>query len=125
MFNSCLIIIRNIHNALRRNNVYLQYASSVHNETKLTVHFTVSRKPSSVNRHIILSSVTLLYLLCFLQLIAVWYSLNFAVVNNGDTRDDVAFATLGVPEWITVIELCTFNFLFVVSDGLLVSGYSQ
>lgn len=79
----------------------------------------------NINRRIILSTVSVLYLLCLLQFSFQWYLINWSVVINGDTRESIFFAALqGGPQWMLVIDESLFYAPLIVSDGLLVSRHS-
>ncbi|PPQ94507.1 hypothetical protein CVT25_014161 [Psilocybe cyanescens] len=55
----------------------------------------VSNKPASLNRRIVISTISVLYLLCFFDCIVEWYYLDWVVVINGDTRESIFFGKCG------------------------------
>ncbi|PPQ83551.1 hypothetical protein CVT25_006865, partial [Psilocybe cyanescens] len=80
-----------------------------------------SKKPANLNRRIVLSAISVLYLLCFLDFIVEWYYLDWEVVITGDTRESIFLATVGNGlEWAFVLSGFLENFLLIISDGLLV-----
>ncbi|PPQ72177.1 LOW QUALITY PROTEIN: hypothetical protein CVT25_008818 [Psilocybe cyanescens] len=90
-----------------------------------TMYLYVSKKIShSPNHRIVLSAMSLLYLLCFSEFVVQWYFLNWAIVSNGDTRESIFLETVGGgPPWIFVLDDFLFFAALIVSDGLLVGNY--
>ncbi|PPQ82850.1 hypothetical protein CVT25_009221 [Psilocybe cyanescens] len=81
----------------------------------------VSKKAENTNRRIVLSVISVLYLICFSDFIFQWYFLDWFVVVNGDTRESIFFGTLGGgPAWMGVLNTFLFYSLLIVSDGLLI-----
>lgn len=114
--------LRGIHHCLRRHNLPLQYASSNSRCTDLLTPCKVSKRSANLNRRIILSAISLLYLLALGDFIIEWYYLNLAVVTNGDTRKSIFISTLeGGSPWIFILDDCFYYGVFLVSDMLLVS----
>ncbi|PPQ79792.1 hypothetical protein CVT25_003146 [Psilocybe cyanescens] len=86
-----------------------------------TMYLYISKKPSNPNRHIIVTTTSILYLLCIGLFSIEWYYIDYAVVFNGDTRASILHTTLeGGPESIFVIYEFFFFLLFIVSDGILI-----
>ncbi|PPQ80969.1 hypothetical protein CVT25_014718 [Psilocybe cyanescens] len=81
----------------------------------------VSKKPTSLNRRIVISTISVLYLLCFADFIVEWYYLDWVVVINGDTRESIFWGSVGEgPQWIFVLNDFLQISSFIVADGLLV-----
>ncbi|PPQ88151.1 hypothetical protein CVT25_005117 [Psilocybe cyanescens] len=74
-----------------------------------------------MNRRVVLSAISALYLLCLSQFIEQWYSIDLDIVINGDTRETTFISTVeGGPTWVWVFaDFLTYS-SFVVSDGLLI-----
>ncbi|PPQ90614.1 hypothetical protein CVT25_006684 [Psilocybe cyanescens] len=49
----------------------------------------LSKKPANLNRLIVLSAISVLYLLCLLEFIVQWYYLDWVVVIAGDTQESI------------------------------------
>ncbi|PPQ81329.1 hypothetical protein CVT25_015085 [Psilocybe cyanescens] len=94
--------------------------SSNLNSSMLFNFLMVSKKSANMNRRIILSAISVLYLLCFFNFIFQWYILDWSVVINGDTRKSVFIATVEGPHWAFVLTVFLVYSLFIVSDGLLI-----
>ncbi|PPQ92899.1 hypothetical protein CVT25_010454 [Psilocybe cyanescens] len=86
-----------------------------------TMYLYLSKKPTNSNRHIILSAISLLYLLCLLDFVVEWYYLNWTIVITGDTRESIFLATVGggLP-WTWILSDFLQNSLLIISDGLLI-----
>ncbi|PPQ81330.1 LOW QUALITY PROTEIN: hypothetical protein CVT25_015086 [Psilocybe cyanescens] len=100
-----------LHNGIRWDDVYS------------TMSHTVSKKSANMNRRIILSAISILYLICFSNFITQWYILDLSVVINGDTRQSIFIATEFGPVWIFVLTVFLLYSLLIVSDGLLVPSF--
>ncbi|PPQ83556.1 LOW QUALITY PROTEIN: hypothetical protein CVT25_006792 [Psilocybe cyanescens] len=86
-----------------------------------TMYLYISKKPANLNHCIVLSAISVLYILCFLDFIVEWYYLDWEVVITGDTRESIFLATVGNGlEWAFVLSGFLENFLLIISDGLLV-----
>ncbi|PPQ91124.1 hypothetical protein CVT25_013262 [Psilocybe cyanescens] len=86
-----------------------------------TLFIYSSNKATHANRRIVLSAISVLYLLCFVQFVVQWYSIDLDVVINGDTRESIFFSTVeGGPKWLWVFANVPFYASFVASDGLLI-----
>uniref|UniRef100_A0A8H7XVV4 Uncharacterized protein n=1 Tax=Psilocybe cubensis TaxID=181762 RepID=A0A8H7XVV4_PSICU len=71
--------------------------------------------------HIVISAISVLYFLCFLDCLLQWYFLNFLIVSNGDTRESIFnWIIVGGKRWMWVLNNFLFYCLFVVSDVLLI-----
>ncbi|PPQ90612.1 hypothetical protein CVT25_006682 [Psilocybe cyanescens] len=81
---------------------------------------TVSKKPENFNRRIVISTISVLYLLCFFDFIVQWYYLTWTIVINGDTRESIFLGTVDGPQWTSVLSAFLENSLLIVSDGLLI-----
>ncbi|PPQ85447.1 hypothetical protein CVT25_006284 [Psilocybe cyanescens] len=74
-----------------------------------------------MNRRVVLSAISALYLLCLSEFIMQWHSIDLDVVVNGDTRETIFVSTMeGGPPWAWVFSVFLFYSSFVVSDGLLI-----
>lgn len=71
----------------------------------------------------VLTTISVLYLLSFVDFIFQWYFLDWAFVANGDTRDSIFGASLGGPLWLQAIDQLIQNASIVVADVLLVGLY--
>ncbi|PPQ91386.1 hypothetical protein CVT25_004153 [Psilocybe cyanescens] len=85
-----------------------------------TMYLYLSKTSANSNRRIVLSAISVLYLLVFLQTLAQWYSLYWIVVTNGKTQQSIFLATLEQPRWIEVLSDFGINSSFIVADGLLI-----
>ncbi|PPQ95158.1 hypothetical protein CVT25_013303 [Psilocybe cyanescens] len=102
-------------------NVQERNISASLNALMLLNFFMVSKKSANVNRRIVLSAISLLYVLCFSQLLVQWYSLHWTFVTNGSTRETIFLGTVGEdPQWIFVLSSLLLYSLVLVPDGLLV-----
>ncbi|PPQ81461.1 hypothetical protein CVT25_013364 [Psilocybe cyanescens] len=102
-------------------NVQENEISASLNASMLFNFIMVSKKPANINRHIIIWTITALYLLCFLNLIVEWYLLNWTIVISGDTREAIFVGTVGDGlQWAFILNNILQNSLFIVSDGLLI-----
>ncbi|PPQ80734.1 hypothetical protein CVT25_001854 [Psilocybe cyanescens] len=85
----------------------------------------VSQKATNSNHYVVLPTISMLYLLSMSTFIIQWYTLDWAVVINGDTRLSMFLSTLaGGPAWTFVVTDVLFYSVIIVSDGLLVSYIS-
>lgn len=94
--------------------------SLILNRQKWMTWFPVSRKPSSWSRCVVLTAISVLYMLCFLEFIFQWYFLDWCIVFNGETRDSMFWTSVSGPLWLITINEFLQNFAFIISDGLLV-----
>lgn len=85
---------------------------------------SASKKSAHPNRRVVLTVISVLYLLAFMNFIFDWYFLDWSLVVNGDTRDTMFRSTLGSPLWLDVLDDFLFNCSLVVSDGFLVGYYN-
>ncbi|PPQ88043.1 hypothetical protein CVT25_000870 [Psilocybe cyanescens] len=86
-----------------------------------TMYIYLSKKPANLNRRIVLSAISVLYFLCFLEFIIDWYYINWTIVTNGNTRESIFWGTVGYGlEWIWVLNDFLQNSLLIISDGLLI-----
>ncbi|PPQ84812.1 hypothetical protein CVT25_015158 [Psilocybe cyanescens] len=85
-----------------------------------TMYLYLSKKPANSKRHIVLSAISVLYLLCFLDFIVQWYYLDWVVVINGDTRESIFSGTVNGLQWISVLSTILASSLLIVSDSLLI-----
>ncbi|PPQ90918.1 hypothetical protein CVT25_007845 [Psilocybe cyanescens] len=85
-----------------------------------TMYLYLSKKPANPNRRVVLSAISVLYLLCFLNFIVEWYYLDWTTVTTGDTRQSIFLETVDGIQWIWILNLFLENFLFIISDGLLI-----
>ncbi|PPQ93632.1 hypothetical protein CVT25_000818 [Psilocybe cyanescens] len=86
-----------------------------------TMYLYLSKKPANLNRLIVLSTISVLYLICFLYFIVQWYFLDWVVVVNGDTRESIFLSTVGDGlEWTWILNDFLQISMFIISDGLLI-----
>ncbi|PPQ85904.1 hypothetical protein CVT25_014750 [Psilocybe cyanescens] len=75
--------------------------ANLNSSTLLNVLMVAEKTSYSTNHRIVLSPMSLLYLLCFSEFIVQWYFLNWVIVSNGDTRESIFLETVGGgPPWI-------------------------
>ncbi|PPQ80731.1 hypothetical protein CVT25_001851 [Psilocybe cyanescens] len=86
-----------------------------------TMYLYLSRKGAHAHRRVVISAITVLYLISFFIFVLEWFFLEFSFVTNGDSRVTIFVASVeGGPFWAFVIlEILTFA-LFVISDALLI-----
>lgn len=71
-------------------------------------------------RRIVVSTITILYLMCTCTFALDWYWLKYAIINNGQTQISMFNAIVEAPPWV-YITLVVLQFgMFIISDGLLV-----
>ncbi|PPQ95691.1 hypothetical protein CVT25_000788 [Psilocybe cyanescens] len=86
-----------------------------------TMYIYLSKKPANSNRCIILSAVSVMYFLCLLDFIIQWYYIDWTIVTNGNTRESIFWVTVEDSlEWISILNDFLQNFVFIISDGLLI-----
>lgn len=99
--------------------LYCKFFPSISKRELIKV-FLVTKKPANTSRLVILSTVSLLYLLCFGNFIFQWYFLDWSIIINGINRKSIFSSTEGGPPLIRVVSVFfSFSSIFV-SDGLLV-----
>ncbi|PPQ95162.1 hypothetical protein CVT25_013307 [Psilocybe cyanescens] len=75
-----------------------------------TMYLYMSKKPANVNRRVVLSAISALYLLCLSQFIEQWCSIDLDVVINGDTRETIYVSTVeGGPPWVWISCIVLIN----------------
>ncbi|PPQ90924.1 hypothetical protein CVT25_007851 [Psilocybe cyanescens] len=68
-----------------------------------TMYISLSKKPANLNHRIVLSAISMLYFLCFLEFIIDWYYINWTIVTNGNTRESIFLGIVGDGhEWIRI-----------------------
>lgn len=84
---------------------------------------TASKMVVSVNRRILLWSISALYFVCFTEFIIQWYTLDLEIVTNGSTRESIFISIVdGGSRWIRVfMDFLRYSCL-MLSDGLLVGS---
>ncbi|PPQ91334.1 hypothetical protein CVT25_003767 [Psilocybe cyanescens] len=85
-----------------------------------TMYLYLFKKPANLNRLIVLSAISVLYILCSLFFIVQWYYLDWVVVVNGDTRESIFWATEDGVEWTWILGIFLQNSMLIISDGLLI-----
>ncbi|KAH9478993.1 hypothetical protein JR316_0009457 [Psilocybe cubensis] len=68
----------------------------------------------------VLTTITALYWLSFLDFILQWYFLNWAFIMNGNIKESIFFSSLDSPLWVSELLRIIETVIFVISDGLLV-----
>ncbi|PPQ80388.1 hypothetical protein CVT25_001705 [Psilocybe cyanescens] len=85
------------------------------------MYIYLSRKPANTNHRIVLSAISVLYFLSFLNFVNEWYYLDWTFAINGATRESIFIATGGDgSKWSWVFSNLLIYSLFIISDGLLV-----
>lgn len=102
--------------------VYFHSMCSHFELEKIFIERAVTKKPTSVNRRVVLIAISALYLLAIVNLILEWYFVNWSLVVNGDTRESIFWSSLRGPSWFGSLYSFLLDASLVVSDGLLV-GY--
>lgn len=72
-------------------------------------------------RFIVLSAITLLYLIGATQFGIQWYLTLFGIDETDSGRETAFIAIFNVPTWIHLLIDITSFCMFIVADGLLVS----
>lgn len=73
-----------------------------------------------MSRHIILSTIAMLYLFCFCNFILQWRFLDWSVLVNGADRNSIFQSTVVPPQIVELLSTFFVDSLIVASDGLLV-----
>ncbi|PPQ93930.1 hypothetical protein CVT25_010671 [Psilocybe cyanescens] len=61
--------------------------SSNLNSVILFSFLSATKMPANRARLVVLSTISLLYTLCMVQLVLQWYYINLVMITSGDTRD--------------------------------------
>ncbi|KAH9476473.1 hypothetical protein JR316_0010385 [Psilocybe cubensis] len=85
-----------------------------------TIYVYMSRAASNTRRCIVLTTISVLYLLALCNLILNWYFLDQSLVKDGDTRDTTFASMLSTPLWFNAMFAFLQNMSIVISDGLLI-----
>ncbi|PPQ85710.1 hypothetical protein CVT25_002478 [Psilocybe cyanescens] len=68
----------------------------------------------------VVTTITILYLLCLAQLAIQWYALQWEFIVNGETRQDIYLSILENPEALVLASFVTSYSVIIVADGLLI-----
>ncbi|PPQ80023.1 hypothetical protein CVT25_001418 [Psilocybe cyanescens] len=87
----------------------------------VTMYSYITKMPANRGRLIVLSTISLLYILCMVQLVLQWYYINLIMITSGDTRESIFFAILGRGSTsVYAVFQVSFCLMFIVSDALLI-----
>ncbi|KAF8180187.1 hypothetical protein BJ912DRAFT_981492 [Pholiota molesta] len=77
-------------------------------------------KKNSFKRPIVPAIITVQFLCNIVQIGLQWYSTEWQIVDNGDTRDSVFMSLLDTPNWAILVGDISTYICFVLADVLLI-----
>ncbi|PPQ93053.1 hypothetical protein CVT25_011929 [Psilocybe cyanescens] len=85
-----------------------------------TLYLYLSKRGPKTQRRIIVIAISMLYVMCALIFSMNWYSLNWAIVDNGETRESMFIGSVQAPTWTFITYVILQFSLPIVADSLLI-----
>lgn len=83
----------------------------------------MKKRGALYEQRVVLSALTVLYVLCVCLLLLYWYCLNVSLVEYGYTRETALVASVIGPRTLSMCINALEGSMLVVADGLLVRSH--